>query len=119
MHRKIDIYVNGKYVASTNRSKTCKAAVTNFIAHPVVQSVGGPKRIAPGKIQACFAETRKRRNPRVAKTEKEYVIQGHYGSGWEDVNYETSMADARRSLKEYRENQPGAYRLRIRRVKIY
>lgn len=59
-----------------------------------------------------------RRNPRVAKTKIEYVIQGHYGR-WEDENYEDNRVDARRSLKEYRENMPQyAHRLIKRRVPI-
>ena len=114
--RKIDIYVDGKYVCSMTQRKTCKEAISKFIANPVVQTASGPKRIAPGKIAACFSETQRRRNPRVSKTEKEYVIQAHYGQGWEDVNYETTRADARRSIGEYRYNQPGAYRIIVRRV---
>lgn len=59
----------------------------------------------------------RRRNPCVSKTTVEYVIQGNYGHGWEDENFETTKIDAKRSLKEYRENGPGAYRLIKRRVK--
>ena len=36
-----------------------------------------------------------------------YVIQEYYsGSGWEDVNTEITWTDAKRSIKEYRENMP-------------
>lgn len=63
-----------------------------------------------------------RRNPRASKTKIEFVIQGkypQYGSNkWEDENYEENRIDARRSLKEYRDNGPGLYRLIRRRVPI-
>lgn len=49
-------------------------------------------------------------------TRTEYVVQGNYGYGWEDENCEETYEDARRSLREYRENGPGAYRLITRRV---
>lgn len=48
-------------------------------------------------------------------TETVYVIQGDYGQGFEDENEETTAKDARSSLKEYRENGSGVYRL-IRRM---
>ena len=44
-----------------------------------------------------------------------YVTQGNYGHGWEDENQESTRKDAIRSLKEYRENGPGQYRLITRR----
>lgn len=55
---------------------------------------------------------------RTRKTRDEYVIQGNYGYGWEDENCEDTREDARRSLREYRENGLGAYRLIVRRVRI-
>lgn len=63
---------------------------------------------------------RMRRNPRVAKTKLVYVVQGNYGygHGWEDENEEDNWPDAKRSIKEYRENGPGSYRLIKRRVPI-
>lgn len=52
-------------------------------------------------------------------TETEYVIQGNYGQGWEDANTEITRKEARRSIKEYRENacNAGAYRLIVRHVR--
>ncbi len=61
---------------------------------------------------------RGRRNPRVAKTKLVYVVQGNYGYGWDDENEEDNRVDAKRSIKEYRDNGPGSYRLIRRRVKI-
>ncbi len=58
--------------------------------------------------------------PRISKTHREWIVQGHYGAcGWEDENTELTAADGRRSIREYRENgYPGAsYRLIVRRVK--
>lgn len=51
-----------------------------------------------------------------SSTVVEYVIQGNYGQGWEDENTEETLADACRSLKEYRANGPGIYRRITRRV---
>ncbi len=56
-------------------------------------------------------------NPRVAKTHIEYVIQGNYGYGWDDENTELTWPDAKRSIREYRENGGGSYRVVKRRVK--
>lgn len=55
---------------------------------------------------------------RVRKTVDEWIVQGNYGTGWEDENTETTRADGKRSLREYRENGPGEYRLVKRRVPI-
>lgn len=46
----------------------------------------------------------------------EYVVQGHYGHGWEDLTAATTRKEAREDLKAYRENAHGAYRLIMRRV---
>ena len=51
----------------------------------------------------------------------EYVIQGNYGFGWDDVGYYEKNAqgfkDAKSSLKTYRENEPQAqHRLISRRT---
>lgn len=46
----------------------------------------------------------------------EYVVQGHYGHGWEDLAASRTRKEARDDLKAYRENAPGAYRLIVRRV---
>lgn len=46
----------------------------------------------------------------------EYVIQQNFGK-WEDVNYETTPKDARRSLREYRENMP-KYPVRLIRRRV-
>ena len=35
-----------------------------------------------------------------------WVVQGHYGQGWEDENAEEDSKNGRRSLREYRENMP-------------
>ena len=56
--------------------------------------------------------------PEPRKWAIEYIVQGHYGSGygWEDENTEETYREGKRSLREYRENGPGAYRLIKRRV---
>lgn len=45
-----------------------------------------------------------------------WVVQSYWGYGWEDVNAEDNERDGRRSLREYRENEPQvAHRLIQRR----
>lgn len=53
------------------------------------------------------------------KTEDEYIIQGHYGQGWEDETIESTYKEAKARVKEYRENMPEyPHRIIKRRVKI-
>jgi hypothetical protein len=44
-----------------------------------------------------------------------HVLQGHYGQGWEDLTQSESRREMRQNLKEYRENEGGAYRIIFRR----
>jgi len=53
------------------------------------------------------------------KTRDYWDIEQHTGYGWEVVNAEETWKDAKRSLKEYRENQPMfGVRARKRRERI-
>ena len=52
------------------------------------------------------------------KTYDEYQIQTNYGYGWEVENTEGNWKDAKRSIKEYRDNISGIVRLVVKRVKI-
>lgn len=55
----------------------------------------------------------------VRKTRDEYVIEGNYGYGWDEVCAEDTRRDALARLHEYRENEPRyAHRLRTVRVPI-
>lgn len=59
--------------------------------------------------------------PYKRKTHDEFVLLCNYGygDGWEEVNVETTWADAVRSRKEYRANMPEyPYKLVKRRVPI-
>lgn len=49
------------------------------------------------------------------KTVLVYVVQVHYGSGWEDVTEEETLSEARDRRKEYRENVRYPVRLIRRR----
>ncbi len=52
------------------------------------------------------------------KTTDEIVIQGNYGYGWDDLTMEASMAEARKTLRVYQENERNAtHRIITRRVK--
>ena len=55
--------------------------------------------------------------PTPRKTRDEYVLQGNYGHGWEDLTAESSIAEIRQRLREYRENEGGNYRTVKRRVR--
>lgn len=39
------------------------------------------------------------------KWKDEFVVQGNYGQGWEDVTSEDTHSEARQRLKEYNENE--------------
>ena len=53
----------------------------------------------------------------VRKTVDVYVVQGHYGFGWEDLTEEDSRSEGLARLREYRANEQYAHRLITRRVK--
>lgn len=55
---------------------------------------------------------------RQPKTEPVYVVQGNYGHGWEDLTASTDYSEARRDLRDYRQNDPAPTRLIKRREKI-
>lgn len=46
----------------------------------------------------------------------EYEVQGNYSFGWEMVTCENNFIEAKKRLKEYRENEPNIS-FRIKRVK--
>jgi hypothetical protein len=54
----------------------------------------------------------------VRKTVDEYQIKTNYGYGWEVENTEDNYEDAKRSLKEYRDNTNAQVKLEKKRVKI-
>jgi len=54
----------------------------------------------------------------VRKTADEFAIMQYTRIGWEVVTTGTSRKEARELLREYQDNQPGAYRIVVRRVKI-
>ena len=52
------------------------------------------------------------------KYEYLFVIQGHYGYGWDDLISTENYHEARARLKDYRENEKGyAHRMIRRREK--
>jgi len=73
----------------------------------------------PQKQAVAIALKKSRSNPRKAKTELLYIVQGNYGYGWEDLAASTKWSEAKADLKAYRENQPGPYRLIKRREPIH
>lgn len=51
-------------------------------------------------------------------TEDSWEVQGNYGHGWECVTAETTYKEAKERLKEYRENEGGPFRLKLKRERI-
>jgi hypothetical protein len=52
-------------------------------------------------------------------TQDEYIVQGNYGQGWEDLTSEDNRTEARTRLREYNENEREySHRLIKRRVRI-
>lgn len=47
----------------------------------------------------------------VRKTSDEFRILGDYGQGFEEVTAEATRAEAKARLKEYRENEPYAFKM--------
>ncbi len=44
-----------------------------------------------------------------------WIVQGHYGYGWEDLTAAENYTEARDNLRDYRENEPSPHRLIRRR----
>lgn len=71
-----------------------------------------PKNANGSRARYFYAMLTRASNAKVP----EYVIQGDYGQGWEDLTAATTYREAKADIKAYRENAPGAYRLITRRV---
>lgn len=54
----------------------------------------------------------------IRKTRDVWYIMTNYGYGWECENQELTLADAKRSLREYRENTNADVRLEKHRERI-
>jgi len=52
------------------------------------------------------------------KTSDEYQIHGDYGQGFEEVTAATTRKEAKQLIKEYRENEPYAFKIIKKRVKL-
>ena len=78
-----------------------------------VEFIGDQNR--EGRISDNLAETA---TLQPAQTRKVWRIQGNYGYGWDTENTEHTRADALRSIREYRENGGGQYRLRVGRETV-
>ncbi len=52
-------------------------------------------------------------------TQDEYIVQGNYGQGWEDLTAENTYKEIKDRLKEYNENEREyPHRWIKRRIKI-
>lgn len=52
------------------------------------------------------------------KTQVEYVVQGNYGYGWEDLTAANNEREAKANLRDYQINDNSPVRLIKRRVKV-
>ena len=58
-------------------------------------------------------------NYKPKRTKAEYVVQGNYGYGWEDLTASDDQSEAKNDLKAYRENETGVpHRLITRRIPV-
>ncbi len=73
-------------------------------------------RKEPPKTAGEYLKSNTKKQKKDPKTMVAYVVQGNYGSGWEDVTEESSTYGARNRLKEYNDNDPYPHRLIQRRV---
>lgn len=55
---------------------------------------------------------------KVKKPTQEFIVQGHYGQGWEDLTSEDTHRAAREQLRCYNENETNyPHRVITRRIK--
>lgn len=54
--------------------------------------------------------------PKISKYQEVYIVQGNYGSGWDDLTGSTNFKEARAELKIYNANEPSPHRLVTRRA---
>lgn len=71
-----------------------------------------PKNANGSRARYFYAMLTRANNSKV----NEYVVQGYYGQGWEDLTSASVLREAKADIKAYRENAPGNYRLITRRV---
>lgn len=64
-----------------------------------------------------FASNRRERAMYIRKTVDRWDIMSNYGYGWECECSEYTWKEAKQTLKEYRENGGGCYRLEKHREK--
>ena len=105
-YRKIDLYVYGKYVASTNQSKSLKEAIRKFKQSPMVATLRGLQSRGGNKVTAHYAD---RRNPPQRKSGERYNGWKNYAtwnvSLWIN-NDEGIYNDARRFMRRYSGSHP-------------
>jgi hypothetical protein len=69
-----------------------------------------------GEIPEALAD---RATLQPSKISLDFEVQGNYGAhGWETECSESTRREALRRLREYREDGPGLYRLRVRRTLV-
>jgi hypothetical protein len=54
--------------------------------------------------------------PYQRKTEDEFILQGYYSYGWEDLTTEETYKEAKARKREYQDNERGTYRIIKKRI---
>jgi hypothetical protein len=107
---------------TTAKKATAKRATAKRKTVAIGRGGGGGLRaysLAASRAKGGRRGVAMSRNPRPRTTKDVFVVQQNWGYGWEDVNVEDRRKDGMRSVREYRENQPGVpTRLITRRVKL-
>lgn len=101
--RSMDLHKHGKYWRDDGDEFSYKAYDTSYLRKPWYD------------IEVLETDPNYKPN----RTKPEYVVQGNYGYGWEDLTTSDNQAEARNDLKAYRENETGVpHRLITRRVPV-
>jgi len=103
-----NVYLNGKKIDAVSFADDCDK---DYVLRSLVNHDG---------YDSCVTVRRAYALPYKRKTREEWEIQANYGygHGWECVNTETTLENARRSLKEYRDNEPYPFKIVKKRVKL-
>lgn len=104
--------------APTERGRRLAALLRRAHAEPFKR--GGHARTLLARALGRHM-SRKVSNPsyvyRGRRYETEYVVQGNYGQGWEDVDSHETKAEAVASRKNYDANEPYPHRVKYKRSK--
>lgn len=86
--------------------------ITRILQAADLRGYRKPKDANGSRARYFYAMLTRASNAKV----NEYVVQGKYGCGWEDLTADANRKDARAMLKDYEQNENNPHRLIVRRV---